>query len=419
MCGIFAVIGKQSINTRDFFRDSLVVGTIRGADSTGIFADVKQQVSIYKKAMAGPDFLQMKPAERLITSAESFLVGHHRAATRGVITNRNAHPFTSGDITLVHNGTLSYVKNSAAFDVDSEALCADIADRGGKAALEDAMGAFAVIWHDASTGLISFARNSERPLAWAVTKNGNMLLGSELGMITWLAARNNMDVSKSGTLPEDVIYTVDPSNLTAGPSEVKLASFPKIPAGGYTSGKVVSWVKGVLKDLGYTSQDIPVKFLKFRQHAVHVPGAYGNRAYGKLIGHTTKAPYHEVEITGVTYEQCQPYLNGTWVTHITHVAEPHSQDPRLIAWSDSLKDLEKYVVPSKNKSGDFTDAKGNVISRNQWRKLVKGGCALCGISFSRHDAKTMAFLVEDESPICGCCAETLNDEDIQHANTSV
>lgn len=215
MCGIHFVVNSNTTATKipNFLSDSFLANQVRGVDSSGIF-QLKTKFlkgrntidsDIYKEADNGSNFLMMKKAQDMLrdSSYAKATVCHVRAATEGKINDENAHPFRverpdGTFITGVHNGTLDWWKHrkdAKGFDVDSLWLYHQIAQHGTDAfkAIE---GAYALVWFDsAEPDVLNVARNSRRPLHWAWTKDKKtMIAASELGMLGWIADRNNIDL---------------------------------------------------------------------------------------------------------------------------------------------------------------------------------------------------------------------------------
>ncbi|MDC7676677.1 glutamine--fructose-6-phosphate transaminase (isomerizing) [Asticcacaulis machinosus] len=101
MCGIIGIIGKSEAAPR--LLESLRRLEYRGYDSAGI-------------AVVTPNGTQRRRAEGKIRNLETVItdepitgtvgIGHTRWATHGAPSVRNAHPHTSGAVTLVHNGII-------------------------------------------------------------------------------------------------------------------------------------------------------------------------------------------------------------------------------------------------------------------------------------------------------------------------
>jgi hypothetical protein len=230
MCGIIGLYGDSThINTKDkrgFFQEGLFVDSLRGQDSTGI-ARIPRGSSapeVYKRALAGPDFLQRKDVARLLDkfSASVGMIGHNRSITRGVVDDDSAHPFQYKHITLVHNGT---VYNSDKLvdrkcEADSNVDSAQVAWSFSLCEPDDLLpimtGGFSLVWWDSRDQTLHFARNSERPMYWVVEPSNRMMyFGSELKMLTWLLDRNGISVKPKAmfTAPGTHYIFKNPQNL--------------------------------------------------------------------------------------------------------------------------------------------------------------------------------------------------------------
>jgi len=224
MCGIvgFMANGYQGqVDRTDFFGESLYADALRGHDSTGVFSVSPngKEVDIYKRALSAYDFMNMKRYDSFSNkfSNSPFVIGHNRKATRGGVTNETAHPFSSKNIVMVHNGTLRNHRSfpqGNSFDVDSEALCHAMAELGAVEAFEKAEGAFAVVWYDIATQSLRMVRNKERPLHFAYcADHDSVLVASEPAMIMWIAFRNKIQISKIVPLKEGVILSFKTNSL--------------------------------------------------------------------------------------------------------------------------------------------------------------------------------------------------------------
>ncbi len=252
MCGIIAILaakkGVHLATTDDLFEEMLIVDSVRGQDSTGVFTvDKKGAVNTYKRALNSPDFVQLREfqKEKVNLVSKKVIVGHNRKATLGSITDCMAHPFTYGDITLVHNGTLlnkrTLCPDIPQFSSDSEALCFAMNQIGAKAALEAAEGAFSVIWYNHKEQTINFCRNSERPMSFAYVNKGDYIIAaSESKMLSWMISRSKFVLDKDILLPEEgYIITFKLGNCQDYTSEKITLHKPVSPAygSGYGYGK--------------------------------------------------------------------------------------------------------------------------------------------------------------------------------------
>jgi hypothetical protein len=213
MCGIHFVVNSVSHlnDADDFLANSFMANQVRGTDSSGIFqvdnkinaATKTRDVRYLKRAVNGTEFLNSIPTKEIVSAATRMpvTVGHVRAATFGSVTQENAHPFVSirpdgSRIIGVHNGSLQGWDNNVGADehqVDSAWLFDTLA-KDGIAAFEGFNGAFALVWYDSKhPNSLFVARNEKRTLFWAHTEGGKGLIAcSELGMLGWLADRNNI-----------------------------------------------------------------------------------------------------------------------------------------------------------------------------------------------------------------------------------
>lgn len=202
MCGIVGVINKnprRGFNHREaeLFRTLLLLDTLRGKDSTGIFGvDADGNVDIAKDTLTGSEFTKKKEytdVERKMIRDGFALIGHNRAATRGNVVEKNAHPFWYKDeVVLVHNGTFTEDhKKHADVEVDSEALCHLI----GQHSVDDVdtvfnkiNAAYATVWYDVRDKSLNIVRNDQRPLHFYDLGNA-FVISSEKSIMLFALAR--------------------------------------------------------------------------------------------------------------------------------------------------------------------------------------------------------------------------------------
>lgn len=228
MCGLvgFASRNKthQDVQARkEILSELLAVDFVRGDHSTGVAlirrdaeadkdADVRCESVIYKKAMSGPDFVQLSRYGKILDDLDKaeVAIGHNRAATHGSIVDANAHPFEYGHIILAHNGTLSGRGGLNEYNlqrrIDSANIAYNMAHMGEKETLESLDGSFTLTWMNTKTQTFNIARNDKRPISVAFVKGeATMWWASEDDMLKWILNRNG--ISYEGVLrPKPLIW---------------------------------------------------------------------------------------------------------------------------------------------------------------------------------------------------------------------
>ena len=202
ICGLVGIFGK-GILTADttVFKQLLHSDTFRGRHSTGICSIAASGAPLaYKEVIEAPDFLKLGyPNSIIANTLSTMLMGHNRHATRGGKTWATAHPFTHGDITLMHNGTLTTqvgLPDHTKFQVDSENICHALSLNPAEAVIPVLKGAFALTWYDAFQDTFNMVRNSERPLCLAFHKTREvMYYASERKLLEWILDRNDIDAT--------------------------------------------------------------------------------------------------------------------------------------------------------------------------------------------------------------------------------
>ncbi len=231
MCGIVGVInpgGKYVQGTRKIFQEIVFADVLRGPHSTGLAKINKDDVDWRKAATPPWEFFRIKNVDEFMNvgiNGADFLIGHNRFATRGEVSNENAHPFQHKHITLVHNGTLfggwqKDLQVKKGIEVDSEGIAYAISKQGIEAVSPLLVGAYALVWHDAEKKSLNLLRNKERPLFLMYSKE-LILYGSEVGLLRWVLTRNGMIPEKWEEVQTHHVYSFPLGKWEPTKTEVK------------------------------------------------------------------------------------------------------------------------------------------------------------------------------------------------------
>ena len=184
MCGIIGYIteepaGKYLLDRDNFMRMGLIIDTLRGADSTGVFYGnygATGNSGFSRMVADGYAYTKSKDFTNVLKDSHEyrFVIGHNRSATVGAVDLEGTHPFQVDTVTGCHNGTLRgthylpITQAESKVDVDSHCLFMNIAsvepEDVCEKVLERITGAFALVWHDSRDGSLNITRNTERPL---------------------------------------------------------------------------------------------------------------------------------------------------------------------------------------------------------------------------------------------------------------
>jgi len=261
LCGIVGLAGALKPEDEQMFKVLLLLDYFRGQDSTGMAVIGKDKtVKVLKTADDPIILMQHEDFELTLHAAVSRgFLGHNRAATIGGTSRANAHPFTHGSITGVHNGTLTVVNKlelasrlEESYATDSETLYAHMAKYGVEDTITRLEGAWALVWFNTADNTLNMIRNAERPL-WTCTKKSGagsvMLWASENEMLSAAAAMSkdggDYDTDEEGysyyALDINTLHTWNLEMLAAGnltprtkemkgrPTPPKVITPPKIP----------------------------------------------------------------------------------------------------------------------------------------------------------------------------------------------
>lgn len=462
MCGIVGFISNEKLknwtNRRDFFKQALITDVIRGYHSTGVFGMFaknkhKGAAVSYKKAVDPITFWDIREAGQYLYNVDDFqcLFGHNRQATKGDVNHVNAHPFSHGPITGVHNGTLrsaNGLKNFYDFDVDSEALIYNIAELGPEETFAKADGAFAVVWVDERDRTIHLIRNDERPLAIGRNEAGSMFVASEKDMLKWIANRNyisfeeilvlkpgiemivDADNVKDIKLVERKLYTPRKStNVQAGPwphhNRPPLPDYSKKDKHKAAKNKRQEKMNELLASLDLKIGDV-VDFFVWNSQKYRM----NENASGFLEGTMDEAPYADVLVHGVKnvesyFDLVEQAATATSVVigatedekgDVTVICDPEELEVALYSGENKKEEKKEecnvFTEGDEKEKAFFRGPQGVYLSKDEWQRLAEDGCCNCSTNVFTYQHKEVAW-TSDCQPICPSCAYELT---MEHSN---
>lgn len=412
MCGIFGLVIKAE---NGLFKDEVnvigsmaIAGAVRGLDSVGIFAATKKKEFVWAKdTTPAQAFLETEAAQSVLKEAYSagkVVIGHNRAATRGSVTIENAHPFVHDHLIGVHNGTIySGLVLKDEYEVDSEALYAELAQSDASEVFPKINGAFACVWYDQKANTINFLRNKERPLHILEFERG-FLIGSEAGMLQWMAARHNLGIPDKRKLlyfKENVHYSLNLEEYnykvnntffhTEDLPEKKSVYLPVSTTGQKTTTPATTDYKA--PTVGMPRKRSKVHFrLSHRysdiKNGVKMTAFFGRTKLSEPVFFRTHSadkdfefgPYYSGEVVG--YEMINNRLHCQIKVRSVKVVEEEQEE---------LKDAVKGAVSTLGKSSEGPTIRktrnGHLFTKDLFLSKVKNGCTACTQQIDWEDAE--------------------------------
>lgn len=465
MCGIVTVMSNEGVkfnkDRAKFFREGILVDTLRGAHSTGVFAasEDKDNTVWFKKPVPGYDFIHLPNFSRLITNFDQvkFAIAHNRHATKGSINVHNSHPFNHGSVTGVHNGSLwtyKYLASGENFDTDSEHVIHSIANRGVQETVSELDGAFVLVWHDANDHTLHYIRNDERPFHLAYIKGQDTVVGaSEKLMLKMLCARSELEIEKLYQLKVGREYIFKLDNLK-NPEEVDRRLY-KPPArqtnflpGVQQQTPANSTIAGAERETRRAAVLLTQYGLKIGDRLDFWVGNWApytnskNNLYGQLTGCWAKSPYLNIIVNGIERDRYDAmdnwYYSGEIVaasigegnvltivlgstslqeiedeegldappkesgsTHGTFIEDdiPFGQDDALAVVDRILHETDDDDVPAWPKK---YYKQGMKLKAAEALTLLKPGCTMCGKKLRLSQFSNLTWIEDD--PVCPKCA---------------
>lgn len=246
MCGIVGVFSTRSYGmAQDEVKalyNLVIADSARGEDGTGMYwMDCDGKRWYWKEAKTAGECMNKRIMRDFLDDAR-LAVCHNRAATLGAVDKESTHPFSTGNIIGVHNGTVSGWKAAfpeAKSTMDSMAIFEALEDTDpDPEAVNEVLkkidaGAYALVWHDMRVNELRLVRNSDRPL-YIVSTRDAMWFGSEIRMLEWALYRNTETPVSSFKLDPHLLLCV-PDGGGEAATHV-MTSGPKYAAASKTVG---------------------------------------------------------------------------------------------------------------------------------------------------------------------------------------